>query len=58
MKADYTLAYLRYLAGVRMSPPDAKSYGLSDAEATNKRTDVDRAVVCIKVVDRATNRAA
>jgi len=58
MKTDYTLAYLRYIAGVRISAPDARSYGLSEADATTKRGLVDRAVTCIKVVDRATNRAA
>jgi hypothetical protein len=39
-ETDYTLAYLRFLAGFRSSPPSAYSYGLSPEAAQEKRTMV------------------
>lgn len=38
---DYTLAYLRFLAGFRASPPSSVRYGLTPAEAQKKRAEVD-----------------
>jgi len=38
---DYTLNYLKFLAGFRASAPSARAYGLSPEEAARKRTEVD-----------------
>ncbi len=38
---DYTLAYLRFLAGFRASPPAALKYGLTPEQAEEKRNMVD-----------------
>lgn len=41
VQTDYTLAYLRFLAGFRASPPSSWQYGLSPEEAAKKRREVD-----------------
>jgi hypothetical protein len=38
---DYTLSYLRFLAGFRSSAPAARAFGLTAEQAKQKRTEVD-----------------
>jgi hypothetical protein len=40
-KTDYTLSYLKFLAGFRASAPSARAYGLSPEAARIKRAEVD-----------------
>jgi hypothetical protein len=42
---DYTLNYLKYLAGFRVSAPSARQYGLTPEQARIKRSEVD---ICLK----------
>lgn len=41
VQTDYTLSYLRFLAGYRSSPPSAWRYGLTPEQALKKRSEVD-----------------
>lgn len=40
IQTDYTLAYLKFLAGFRSSAPSARAYGLSPESARIKRSEV------------------
>lgn len=40
-QTDYTLSYLKFLAGFRASAPSAYAYGLSPEAARIKRAEVD-----------------
>lgn len=40
-QTDYTLSYLKFLAGFRSSAPSAWAYGLSPEAARVKRAEVD-----------------
>jgi hypothetical protein len=42
---DYTLNYLKFLAGFRSSAPSAYAFGLTAEQARVKRTEVD---ICLK----------
>jgi hypothetical protein len=42
---DYTLSYLRFLAGFRVSAPSARAFGLTAEQARIKRSEVD---ICLK----------
>jgi hypothetical protein len=42
---DYTLNYLKFLAGFRASAPSARQFGLTPEQARTKRCEVD---ICLK----------
>lgn len=45
VNTDYTLAYLKFLAGFRKSAPAAQKFGLTPEQARIKRGEVD---ICLR----------